>query len=113
MVLLLMLLLSPMSSKAHFCTLFLPGFAVARAAWQRGSASLAGWLLAANLIGLPALSWFGKFTAQVSLYYGAVSLKALLLLIACGSALILLRRREAQALQLVPAETAAPVRAAA
>src|SRR5262249_14826353 len=33
MVFLLMLLLSPMSSKAHFCTLLLPGFAVARAAW--------------------------------------------------------------------------------
>jgi Glycosyltransferase family 87 len=113
MVLLLMLLLSPMSSKAHFCTLLLPGFAVARAAWQLRSVSIAIWFVAANLIGLLALSWFGKFTAQVSLYYGAVSIKALLLLIACGGALVLLRRRERQTICASPAESVGTVRAAA
>lgn len=113
MVFLLMVLLSPMSSKAHFCTLLLPGFAVARAAWQLRSVSLAIWFVSANLIGLLALSWLGKYTAQVSLYYGAASIKALLLLIACGSALVLLRRRERQLACTPPAETIEPVRAAA
>jgi Glycosyltransferase family 87 len=113
MVLLLMLLLSPMSSKAHFCTLLLPGFAVARAARELRSVSIAIWFVAANLIGFLALAWFGKFTAQVSLYYGAVSIKALLLLIACGRALVDLRRREQQTAGTAPAESAAPVRAAA
>jgi hypothetical protein len=113
MVLLLMLLLSPMSSKAHFCTLLVPGFAVARAAWQLRSVSITMWFVSANLIGLLALSWFGKFTAQVSLYYGAVSIKAMLLLIACGSALVLLRRRERQMVCTSASESVESVHAAA
>jgi hypothetical protein len=86
-VLILMLLFSPMSSKSHFSTLLVPGFVLARLVCARRSIGLGTLFVLANVIGLCALNWCGKYTALVSLYYGAVSLKALLLLGCCALAL--------------------------
>jgi hypothetical protein len=86
-VLILMLLFSPMSSKSHFSTLLVPGFALARIIRERRSLGLGSLFLLANVIGFCALNWCGKYVALVSLYYGAVSLKALLLLGGCALAL--------------------------
>ena len=52
-VLTLMLLLSPMSSKPHFCTLFLPGFCLARLAVNRSSRAAA---LAVGVAAVTALA---------------------------------------------------------
>jgi hypothetical protein len=87
-VLILMLLFSPMSSKSHFSTLLVPGFALARIIFERHSLGLGCLFLLANAIGFCALNWCGQYVALVSLYYGAVSLKALLLLGCCGLALM-------------------------
>ncbi len=90
MVLLLMLLLSPMSSKAHFGTLVLPGFCLARAALDRQSMGrqpqqfLKGLLAAAVALGLICnKDPLGEKLYTLSLWYGIVTWQALILLVGC------------------------------
>lgn len=93
MVMMLMLLFSPMSSKSHFCGLILPGMLLARVAWEQQSRWLGTLFITANVIGFISLTWWGEYVARVSLYYGTVTFKTLILLAGCGVALSLLRRR--------------------
>jgi hypothetical protein len=84
MVLLLMVLLSPMSSKAHFGTLVLPGFCLARAALSSRNRILKGALAAAVALGLLCnKDPLGERLYTLSLWYGVVTWQALLLLTAC------------------------------
>jgi hypothetical protein len=90
MVLLFMVLLSPMSSKAHFGTLVLPGFCLARAALdarQAGSRShrlFKGILAAVVVLGLLCnKDPLGEKLYTLSLWYGVVTWQALVLLAGC------------------------------
>jgi hypothetical protein len=84
MVLLLMVLLSPMSSKAHFGTLVLPGFCLARATLSSHSRLLKGILAAAVMLGLLCnKDPLGERLYTLSLWYGVVTWQALLLLGGC------------------------------
>jgi hypothetical protein len=90
MVFLLMVLLSPMSSKAHFGTLVLPGFCLGRAAVssrpgaRRSGRLLTGLLAAAVLLGLLCnKDPLGEKLYTLSLWYGVVTWQALLLLTGC------------------------------
>jgi hypothetical protein len=95
-VLSLMLLLSPMSSKAHFGTLLLPAFCLARAALQPGSRQAKAFFLPAL-----ALAWFankdllGSKLYTLALFYGVATVQTLVLLI--GSLLLLWQMRHAEA----------------
>jgi hypothetical protein len=87
LVLLLMVLFSPMSSKPHFCTLLLPGFYLAR--WAMAERN--GWVgvaLAASITAgcLGFRDVWGANTAMVALWWGNVTWSALFLLAACGYA---------------------------
>ena len=84
LVLILMLMLSPMSSKPHFCTLLLPGFVLARAAVERrglvprlllGGAIVAGLLSNKDLV--------GRFAYDTAIWYGSVFWNALFLFAGC------------------------------
>lgn len=99
MVLILMVLLSPMSSKSHFCVLIFPGMLLAKTAWEQRSRSLATIFILANVIGIISLTWWGEYIARVSLFYGTVTIKSVLLLAGCGLALIQIRRQSATAIQ--------------
>jgi hypothetical protein len=89
-VLLLMLLFSPMSSKAHFGTLIVPAFCLARAALNSRSRVLGVVLLGSILLGLASnKDPLGEKLYTLSLWYGVVTWQTLLLLIGC---LIALRR---------------------
>ncbi len=84
MVLLLMVLLSPMSSKAHFGTLVLPGFCLARAALHSHSRLLKGMLAGAVVLGLLCNKGpLGEKLYTLSLWYGLVTWQALFLLAGC------------------------------
>jgi hypothetical protein len=87
-VLLLMLLLSPMSSKPHFCTLFLPGFCVARraVAANRPCRWLLGLAVAAGAVGTKGL--WGGGVAALALWCGNVTWGALFLTAGCGYLLL-------------------------
>lgn len=87
MVLMLMVLFSPVSSKSHFCILILPGMMLGKVAWEQRSKVLGTLFVVANVIGFIALTWWGEYIARVSLYYGAVTIKTLLLLAGCAVAL--------------------------
>lgn len=83
-VLLLMLLLSPMSSKAHFGTLVVPGFCLARKAVLTRNRLLGSVLLAAILLGILCnKDPLGERLYTLSLWYGVVTGQALLLLVGC------------------------------
>jgi hypothetical protein len=98
-VLLLMLLLSPMSSKAHFGTLLVPGFCLARAALGPGRRAEKALLALAVALSLPASkSPLGERLYTLGLWYGALTWQSLALLAGC---LIALRR-------LPPAAVAVP-----
>src|SRR5262249_2356088 len=87
-VLLLMLMLSPMSSKAHFGTLLVPGFCLARAALSSRSRLLAAVLLGAVLLAvLSNKDPLGERLYTLSLWYGVVTWETLLLLAGCLLAL--------------------------
>jgi hypothetical protein len=89
-VLLLMLLLSPMSSKAHFGTMIVPGFCLARVALNSRSRVLGVVLVGSILLGLASnKDPLGEKLYTLSLWYGVVTWQTLLLLIGC---LIGLRR---------------------
>lgn len=88
-VLLLMLMLSPMSSKPHFCTLVLPGFCLARLAVERKSRVLGALVLAAAAAGLITnKDLCGQTIYNYALWYGSVTWNAVLLLMGCGYALL-------------------------
>lgn len=98
MVLLLMVLLSPMSSKAHFGTLVLPGFCLARAALRPRSAErLPHWLLTGVLATAVVLGLLcnkdplGERLYTLSLWYGVVTWQTLFLLAGCLLAYRLMR----------------------
>jgi hypothetical protein len=85
MVLMLMLLLSPMSSKAHFGTLILPGFCLARLLVRKPDQVLGALFAAALLAELFSLRLLGNW-GGVGLWLGSLSCVTLLHLIACGYA---------------------------
>jgi hypothetical protein len=86
-VLLLMLLFSPMSSKAHFGTLVVPGFCLARAAAAGRtprSRVLGVLVLTAVLLGvLSNKDLLGERLYTLSLWYGVVTWQVLVLLVGC------------------------------
>jgi hypothetical protein len=84
MVLLLMLLLSPMSSKPHFCTLLLPAFYMARVAVQRRE------LLPCVLLGISIVAGLAsnkdlvrRFMYDGAIWYGSVFWMAVSLFVGC------------------------------
>jgi hypothetical protein len=84
LVCLLMLLLSPMSSKPHFCTLILPGLCLARLAIQ--GRALVPMLLLATAIGATLASnkdLVGKQTYSIVIWYGSVFWSTALLYAGC------------------------------
>jgi hypothetical protein len=91
LVLLLMVLLSPMSSKPHFATLLLPAFCLARAAVVH-RARIAGTLLACAILaaGLTMKDLATANLASLAMWFGGVSWAAIFLLAGCA---FLLRRR--------------------
>jgi hypothetical protein len=94
MVLALALLLSPMSSKAHFGVLLVPGFCLARAAL--GSPGRLARLTVGAAAALALLSNKGPLgtrLATLALWYGTTTLATLLLLAGCAA--LLWRRRDA------------------
>jgi hypothetical protein len=93
LVVILMLMLSPMSSKPHFCTLLLPGFFLARAAVERrdllprlllGGAILAGLVSNKDLV--------GRLAYDTVIWYGSVFWNAVLLFAGC--AVVLMTRKQ-------------------
>lgn len=90
-VLLLMLLFSPNSSRSHFCIMYLPAFCVARIAVRPGASPLLRTLLVLAAISstlsihirLPST----MLAEQVLLWLGVVMFCALFLLLACSLAL--------------------------
>jgi hypothetical protein len=97
MVLMLMLLLSPMSSKAHFGTLVLLGCCLARATLRARNRLITGILVAAALIGLICnKDPLGERLYTLSLWYGVVTWQTLLMLAACLLAYRQLRKDAAQ-----------------
>jgi hypothetical protein len=100
MVLLLMVLLSPMSSKAHFGTLVLPGFCLAQSALRSRSPLLRGTLAAAIVLGLLCnKDPLGEKLYTLSLWYGVVTWQALVLLAGC---LIAYRQKQICAQEQLP-----------
>jgi hypothetical protein len=107
LVLILMVLLSPHSSKPHFCTLLLPGFCVARAALQGPNRRLLGVLITALLLALSSnQDLVGEWLYSWTKWYGSLAGSALLLYAA--SCWILLTQR-GRALAL-PVEERAPAK---
>jgi hypothetical protein len=84
-VLLLMLLLSPMSGKAHFGIMLLPSFCLARLAVRQGHWLLWTLLLVAITASLSSLEGvLGKTFGFYSLWSGSLTWSVLLLLIGCA-----------------------------
>jgi hypothetical protein len=84
LVLVLMLLLSPMSSKAHFGVLLVPGFLVARAAALSGSKLLWGCILLSTMLACVSHKDFlGEDGYTLMLWYGAATWEALVLWLGC------------------------------
>jgi hypothetical protein len=83
-VLILMLLLSPMSSKAHFGALLLPGFLLARAAANSGSRLLWGLVALAAVLGsVSQKDLLGEQGYTLTLWYGTTMWEAVVLLAGC------------------------------
>lgn len=83
-VLSLMLLLSPMSSKAHFGVLVLPGYCLARRAFASGSRPLGLLLAAALALGLVSnKDPIGDQLYSLTMWYGFTTWQTLLLLLGC------------------------------
>jgi hypothetical protein len=84
MVLVLMLLLSPMSSKAHFGMVVLPGCCLARMALRSRGKILTAIVAAVVILGLICnKDPLGERLYTLSLWYGVVTWQALLLLTGC------------------------------
>ncbi len=88
LVLLLMVLLSPMSSKPHFCTLLLPAFLLARR-MVRDKDRVAGLCLTLAILAgvLATKDLAGPNLASLAMWLGGVSASAFFLLAGCGFAL--------------------------
>jgi hypothetical protein len=100
MVLLLMVLMSPMSSKAHFGTLVLPGFCLARTALHSQSRLLKGLLAGAIVLSLLCnKDPLGERLYTLSLWYGVVTWQTLLLLAGC---LLVYRQKQRSVLRQLP-----------
>jgi hypothetical protein len=83
-VMLFMLLLSPMSSMAHFGVLVLPGFCIARRVWNSADRVLMALLLGAIAAALASnKDLLGGRLYTVALWGGCVMLNTLFLLAAC------------------------------
>jgi hypothetical protein len=80
-VLLLMVLLSPMSSKPHFSTLVLPGFALARLAVYRDDIILRCLLGMAVVLATLSLPLWGGRLDFIALWFGSDTWNALVLLL--------------------------------
>jgi hypothetical protein len=94
-VLMLMLLLSPMSSKAHFGVLILPGFLLARSAFLTGSLLQWGSLLfAVTLALLSNKDPLGEDLYTLTLWYGTATWQTLALLV--GNLAIIQQSRTAR-----------------
>lgn len=88
-VLLLMLLCSPMSSKPHFCTVLLPAFCLGRLAVGRRDLPAGLALAGAILMGSVATKGLcGGEAAALAMWFGNVMWGALFLLGGCGYALL-------------------------
>jgi hypothetical protein len=95
-ILTLMLLASPMSSPAHFVTLILPAFCLARLALASRDQVLLGFVITAAVLSvLTNRDPLGHWLYGWALWGGTVALSALLLWV--GSLWALARRREASA----------------
>lgn len=100
-VLTLMLLFSPMSSRAHFGTLVLPTFLLARAALYQRSRLLCCCLVASLLLTATAnKDLVGTHVYTLSLWFGGTTWQTLILLMAC----CLLLARNNACLQTVAGE---------
>ena len=95
MVLMLMLLLSPMTSKAHCGTLLVPAFAVARAAVYQRSRVLTLILTMVMMAVLCTQNFMGEYVVCVAMWHGAITWAALLLLVGCGCSLRRVRKNDA------------------
>ncbi len=90
MVLMLMLMLSPMSSKAHFGVLIVPGFLLARAAHASGSRLLWACVILSAALGIVSnKDPLGEDLYTLTLWYGTVTWHTLLLL--AGSLIVVWR----------------------
>ena len=91
-VIAMMLLLSPMSSKPHFCTLLLPAFCLARLGVMTRDRLQLGLVVAAIVVGtLSIRGLVGVEFSTFMLWCGAVTWSTLLLLAGCVVALCRLR----------------------
>lgn len=87
MIVCLMLLLSPASSKPHFCILLLPAWAVARTALMRNNCVLLSVSILAALAGLVAnKTLVGAAVYDAAKWWGVITLETLLLFFACFGA---------------------------
>jgi hypothetical protein len=110
-ILLFMLLFSPMSSKAHFGVLILPGFCLARAVLVDKRRLLSPVLAAVILLAvLSNKDPLGERLYTLSLWLGCVTWETLLLLAGC---LTLVVRSDSQVSQVVSPAPGAPLRPAA
>lgn len=102
-VLLLMLLFSPMSSKAHFGTLILPGYFLARAALNDRSRLVLTIVTGSVVLGLLCnKDPLGEKLYTLSLWYGFVTWQTLLLLVGC---LLVYQQRKARFAKQLPCPT--------
>ncbi len=84
MTLCLMVLLSPMSSKPHFCVLVIPAWALARTAFERRRGWLVASSMAAGLGLLPNKDLLGGFAYDWVLWYGVIPLEVSVLFGGCA-----------------------------
>jgi alpha-1,2-mannosyltransferase len=89
-ILCLMLLSSPMSSRAHFATLILPAFCVARYALQSHDRTIWGLLFVAILAGLANRDFIGNDLSTIALWYGVPTVGTIALWVGC---ILMIRRR--------------------
>jgi hypothetical protein len=102
-VFLLMLLFSPMSSKAHFGLLILPGFCLGRAAFSTHRRWLWPILVAAVLLALASnKDPLGERLYTLTLWLGCVTWETLLLLAGCFGLLALDDKPVSQAMMTSP-----------
>ena len=89
-VLMMMLLLSPMSSRPHFSTMFLPGLILAREAIGGGRRSRWAmvWLIASIAASLAAAPMWGRSAARLSMWMGMLTWSAAVLMIGCAGLLV-------------------------
>ena len=89
LVVILMVLLSPQSSKPHFCTMVLPAFCLARAALAWPSKPILLLVIGALVLGLAAnKDLVGRPIYDWLKWYGGMTIEAVLLFVGCCVALV-------------------------